>query len=186
MPTKADFTSKPAIGGYRPPISLTERQRRVLDAFADEIVPPGGGFPAPSEVGVAGFVARYVAPDGQPAKWFPFFAQAEFTGWLDGFDDRFLTAGADHRITVIQGIEARDPDWFGRIRNMVYSAYYSTPEVVKAINRELVAGRDYRLTPLPYGYSDRMEDWDQSLLARVKGSYTRTGDVVRVDLKGMV
>ena len=186
MPTKADFTSKPAIGGYRPPILLTDRQRRVLDALADEIVPPGGGFPAPSDVGVATFIARYVAPTGQPAKWYPFFAEVEFAVRLDGFDDHFLTGGSAHRIAVLQGIEADDPDWFGRIRNMVYSAYYSTPEVVKVINQQLAAGRDYRLTPLPYGYSDRMEDWDQTLLARVKGSYTRTDDVVRLDLKGLV
>ena len=53
-----------------------------------------------------------------------------------------------------------------------------------AIRRNLPAGRDYHGPPLPYGYLQTTEPWDEELLtqAQENGSYLETDAVSRVDL----
>jgi hypothetical protein len=183
MSDKVDFTTPPPLGGWLPGIKFTDRQTRVLNAFADELIPGGDGFPAPSEVNVIGFVARYVAPKGQVAKWFPFLAEEPFKAWLDRLGDPFVKLTSKERVEEIKAIEESEVDLFGRLRDTLYYAYYSRPEVVRAININLEAGRDYRYSPQPFGYSDNMREWDKVLLSRVRGTYKRTNEVVGVDLK---
>jgi hypothetical protein len=185
MSGNVDFTTPPPLGGWLPGVRFTETQAKVLCAFADELIPGGEGFPAPSDVNVIGFVARYVAPEGQPAKWFPFFAEDDFKAWLDKLGTAFVNLTSKERVETIKAIETKEPEFFERMRDTIYYAYYSRPEVVRAINLNLEAGRDYRYSPQPFGYSDNMRDWDKALLARVRGTYKRTVDVVRVDLKGI-
>jgi hypothetical protein len=174
--------SKPPLGGWLPPAALSAPQADVLNAIADELIPGGEGFPPPSGVNVVGFIVRYVAPSGQEAKWYPFLTEAEFARRLDELGSAFVSASSAERVQVLIGLERDDAEFFGRLRDMVYYAYYSRPEVVAAINRNLEAGRDYRNSPQPYGYTDVMDDWDDDLLSRVKGTYTRTEDVVRLPL----
>lgn len=173
---------KPPLGGWLPPIRLTERQGAVLNAVADELIPGGAGFPPPSEVDVLSFITRYVTPAGQDAKWFPFLGEDDFKARLDRLGDGFLQATAAERVTVLTGLEQDQPEFFLHLHDVVYYAYYSRPAVVHTMNRTLRAGRDYRLSPQPYGYTDVMDDWDDELLARVRGSYRRTADVRRVEV----
>lgn len=168
---------KPPLGGWLPSIRLTELQTAVLNAAADELIPGSGGFPAPSDVDVISFITRYIAPSGQEPKWYPFLGEDDFKARLDALGDDFVGAASAQRVRVLQKLEVDEPEFFGRLRDVVYHAYYSRPEVVHAINRNLQAGRDYRTSPLPYGYSDVMDDWDDELLARVRGTYKRTEDV---------
>ena len=172
--------AKPPLGGWLPAISLSDRQSAVLAAVADELIPGGEGFPAPSEVDVVSFVRKYVTPAGRDAKWFPFLAEEDFKARLDALGEDFPSSGT--RVAAIEALEAAEPEFFGRLRDVVYYAYYSRPEVVHAMNRLLPAGRDYRTSPQPYGYSDVMADWDDELLARVHGSYQKTDEVRRVDV----
>jgi hypothetical protein len=174
--------SKPPLGGWLPSIRLTERQVAVLNAAADELIPGGDGFPAPSEVDVLSFIVRYVTPSGQDAKWYPFLGEDEFKARLDGLGEEFLAQAPPGRVNVLKGLEEHEAGFFTQLRDVVYHAYYSRPEVIRAMNTHLVAGRDYRTSPLPYGYSDVMDDWDDELLARVRGTYTRTEDVHRVEV----
>lgn len=172
--------TKPPLGGWLPGARLTEAQAAVLNAAADELIPGGDGFPAPSEVDVISFIARYVAPAGTPPRWFPFLGEDDLRVRLDALGDGFITGGSVQRVRVLEGLERDETEFFSRLRDVVYHAYYSRPEVVRAMNRNLPAGRDYRPAPQPYGYSDVMDDWDDELLGRVRGTYTRTEDVRRV------
>lgn len=170
--------SKPPLGGWLPPIQLTEVQVAVLNAAADELVPAGDGFPAPSEVDVISFIVRYVAPSDQEPKWFPFLGEDDFKTHLDRLGQEFVASTSGTKVLALQRLERDGVDFFSHLRDVVYYAYYSRPEVIRAINRNLEAGRDYRSSPQPYGYTDVMDDWDENLLSRVHGSYTCTEDVV--------
>ncbi|WP_158628572.1 gluconate 2-dehydrogenase subunit 3 family protein [Saccharopolyspora rhizosphaerae] len=173
---------KPPLGGWLPPIRLTERQGTVLNAVADEFIPGGDGFPPPSDVDVLSFITRYVTPAGQDAKWFPFLGENDFKARLEKLGDSFLQATSAERVAILSGLEWDEPEFFGHLRDVVYYAYYSRPAVVHTMNRSLRAGRDYRLSPQPYGYTDVMDDWDDELLARVRGSYRRTAEVRRIEV----
>ncbi|PWH07134.1 hypothetical protein DEO23_00240 [Brachybacterium endophyticum] len=171
--------AKPPLGGWLPGVRLTETQAAVLNAAADELIPGGDGFPPPSEVDVISFIGRYVTPSGLEPRWFPFLGEDDFRARLDGLGQEFADATSAQRVTVLEGLERDEQEFFTRLRDVVYHAYYSRPEVIRAVNR-LPAGRDYRNSPQPYGYSDVMDDWDDELLSRVRGTYIRTEEVRRV------
>jgi hypothetical protein len=173
---------KPPIGGWLPPVRFTPAQAAVLNAAADQLIPGGEGYPAPSEVDVLSFVAKYVAPAGSEPRWYPFLGEADFGARLDALGTAFAEAVPERQVEVLQILERDDPEFFTRLRDLVYYAYYSRPAVITVMNRRLEAAKDYRLSPLPYGYSDVMADWDDELLSRVRGTYRRTEDVVRLPL----
>ena len=176
--------AKPTIGGWLPPVLLTDQQTAVLNAVADQLVPGGDGFPAPSATGVLSFVTRYVVPAGQQVRWYPFVGEERFKRHLDELGRGFLDSAPDEQVEALRRWESEVPDFFAGLRDLVFHAYYSQPEVVRAINRELAAGRDYRGTPQPYGYSDVLAGWDDELLGRVRGSYTPTEAVTRLPAPG--
>jgi hypothetical protein len=172
---------KPPLGGWVPGVSFSQTRRLVIDGLADELIPGGDGFPAPSTAGITTFVGRYIAPRGNEARWYPFFAEEEFTDRLDRLADAVIDKDSASRIRLLQRLEAEDAEFFCRFRDLVYYGYYSRPAVVRAINETLVAGRGYRLAPQPFGYTD-MPEWDAALLGRVRGGYTTTESVKPVDL----
>jgi hypothetical protein len=67
---------------------------------------------------------------------------------------------------------------FNVLRDLVYFGYYSHPLVVRALNEQIPAARDYHQTPQPAGYMEGLEPWAQESLTKVKGTYLRTEDVV--------
>lgn len=156
----------------------------MLNAVADTLIPPGGGFPAPSEVDVVGFVGRYLAPSGTRAVHYPFAAEDEFKAAVDGLGQRFVDADEAGRTAEIAGLERDDETFFGQLRSLVYYGYYSMTEVTLAIRRNVPAGRDYHGPPQPYGYLDTTEPWDDATLATRGGvaDYIATDEVTRVDL----
>lgn len=174
---------KNPFGGNRTPVAFSEEQRAILEAAADEIIPGGDGFPAPSEVGIAGFIARYVTPRDQETQQFPNAPEDEFKANVDGLGAAFLAAAGEERIETLRRVEREQQEFFEHLRNLVYFGYYARREVTAAINREIPAGADYRATPQPYGYWDVIEPWDESLLTAVEGSYIRTADARRVDVR---
>ncbi|GLZ51463.1 hypothetical protein Acsp07_10800 [Actinomycetospora sp. NBRC 106378] len=56
--------------------------------------------------------------------------------------------------------------------------------MVIAIRKNVPAGKDYHGPPLPYGYIQSLEPWDETTLAQANdnGSYLETDQVERVDL----
>jgi hypothetical protein len=174
---------KPRLGGFAKLIEFTEMQAGVLNVAADRIIPGGEGFPCPSEVGIVDFIARYIAPSGEEPRWFPFAGEDDFKKELNKLDEDFLQTDMAKQIEVLKHIERQSPTFFSQLRDLVYYGYYSLPEVTKAINENLEAGRDYRSSPQPYGYLDVIEQWDESMFSRVRGSYIRTEEVKRVNVR---
>lgn len=175
-------SGKPTLGGWLPGLVFSAARAAVLDAAADQLIPGGDGFPWPSHVDVVGFIGRYIAPAGQEAKWYPFLREEDFLAHIDALGEAFVGSSSEQQIVALQSLERDDPEFFTKFRDLVYHAYYSRPEVVRAINENLEAGKDYQQTPQPFGYSETIMDWDDEMLARVRGSYKRTDDVVRVPL----
>lgn len=174
---------KPRLGGSAKLIDFTKTQAAVLNAVADRIIPGGEGFPWPSEVGIVHFIARYVAPSGEKPSWFPFAGEDDFKTDLDKLGEDFLQADVAKQVEFLKRIERESPTFFSQLRALVYYGYYSRPETTKAINENLEAGRDYRSSPQPYGYLDVIEPWDESMFPRVRGSYIRTEEVKRVNVR---
>ncbi|WP_181410202.1 MULTISPECIES: gluconate 2-dehydrogenase subunit 3 family protein [unclassified Paenibacillus] len=174
---------KPRLGGFAKLIEFTETQAAALNAAADRIIPGGEGFPWPSEVGIVHFIAHYIAPSGEEPRWFPFAGEDDFKAELDKLGEDLLQADVTKQIEILKRIERESQTFFSQLRDLVYYGYYSRPEVTKAINENLEAGRDYRSTPQPYGYLDVIEQWDESMFSRVKGSYIRTEEVKRVNVR---
>lgn len=170
---------KPRLGGSAKPVMFTQEQAAILGAAADRIIPGGAGFPAPSEVGVVDFIGRYVTPSGEELKWFPFAGEDDFKAEVDKLGGDFLRAEPAVQVEALERTEQESEAFFSQLRSLVYYGYYSRPEVTKAINENVEAGRDYRSPPQPYGYLDVIEDWDRSMLPRVRGTYIRTEDVKR-------
>ncbi len=179
-----EITGRPRIGGLKNPIEFSEKQIEILNAAADEIVPPGEGFPAPSEVDVADFIARYVIPSGHEAKHYPFAAEDDFKAAVDSLGDDFLSADSAGRVEALKKVEKENEEFFEQLRSLVYYGYYSMFEVTLAIRKNIPAGRDYHGPPLPEGYIRCIEPWDEEVLsARGGGSgYIATEDVKRIDL----
>lgn len=155
----------------------------ILEAAADQIIPGGTGFPAPSEVGIVDFIGRYVTPSGEEPIWFPFAGEDDFKAEIDRFSEDFLQAESARKVEILERTEQESEAFFSQLRDLVYYGYYAAPEVTKAINENIEAGRDYRSPPQPHGYLDVIEDWDQSMLPRVKGTYIRTEDVKHTDVQ---
>jgi hypothetical protein len=184
-PREAFRAASAEPGGNQVPVVLTDTQRAVLNAVADELIPPGGGFPRPSEVGVVDdFFVRYITPASAPANRFPFAREDEFKAAADRMAEPFLRAGHDGRVAQLEALEKEQPDFFGQLRALTYAGYYSRPAVLLALRQVLPAGRDYHGPPLPYGYDLTTPDWDE-ITPPGAGSYTETSDVVRIDVKGM-
>ncbi|MCI4675845.1 gluconate 2-dehydrogenase subunit 3 family protein [Candidatus Mycolicibacterium alkanivorans] len=184
-PDQPHFESgRPRLGGLATPIVFSETETKVIAALADTIVPPGNGFPAASEVGIADFFSRYTTPTGFRAKHFPYLEEDVLKAALASLGEGFLAAGTKSRANEVERLEKDQEELFTQLRSLVYYGYYSAAEVTTAIQHEIPAGRDYHGPPLPYGYLDCIEDWDEAALASAgQGSgYVTTEDVVRVDL----
>lgn len=169
-------------GGNRVPIVLTGVQVTVLNTVVDELVPPGEGFPAPSEVHVVEqFFTRYIAPRGARTAPFPGATEDAFTAALDAFAPQIHGKEHDERVAALARLENEDPDFFGQLRALTYAGYYSRPAVVLALRANLPAARDYNGPPLPYGYDRTTSDWS-GMTPPDGGRFTATADVARVDV----
>lgn len=177
-------TGRPRLGGLQDPVRFSDTQAAVLDAVADTIIPPHPDWPTASELDLATFAGRYLTPSGYRNKHFPFATEDEFKAGLDRLGASFAHGTAAERTAAIAALEQAGDPLFEQLRALVYYGYYSRPAVTLAINRNLPAGRDYHGPPLPYGYLQTTEPWDEELLAQAeeKGSYLKTDEVVRVDL----
>jgi hypothetical protein len=173
---------KPPLGGWEKQIEFDTATADSLNVLADTLIPPGDGYPAPSAVDIVGFFRRYVTPGAQVPKWYPFLSEQHITSVIGWLGDGFTTSDDAARVAAVSRLEREHVEAFSRIRDLVYHAYYSRPAVIAAINAQSAAGGDYRISPQPYGYADTIDDWDEELLGRVRGTYRRTEDVARVPL----
>ena len=177
-------TGRPRLGGLEHPVEFSDTQQAVINALADTIIPPKEAWPAASEVDLVAFCGRYITPHGYRNKHFPWADADSFTAALDELGQGFVDADASGRAQSLQALEDAEDPFFEQIRALVYYGYYSRPEVVLAIRRNVPAGKDYHGPPLPYGYIQSLEPWDDTTLAQANenGSYLETEQVERVDL----
>jgi hypothetical protein len=173
-----------AMGGLAEPVRFTDGQIRVLKAASDELIPPGEGFPAPSEVGVIeDFLGRYITPGGQEPTHFPFASEDDFKAHVNALGEDFLVGDSARRVATLKKVEQESSAFFSQLLSLVYYGYYSRPQVIEAIRTNLVAGRDYHGPPQPYGYLSELEQWDDSKLPRGRGTYIQTADVKPAAIK---
>ncbi|MDF2977404.1 MAG: hypothetical protein K0S40_2132 [Actinomycetospora sp.] len=177
-------TGRPRLGGLERPVTFDGQQTAILLAAADTIIPPHPDWPSASEVGIVAFVGRYVTPTGYRNKHFPFAEEDAFKAGLDALGPAFVAGDLEERIDAIARLEKNEDRLFEQLRALVYYGYYSRPEVVLAIRRNVPAGKDYHGPPLPYGYLETLEPWDEETLAHAggPGTYLETDAVTRVDL----
>ena len=174
--------AKARIGGNAVPVAFDEVQARVINAIADELIPPAPGWPAPSEVRIADFVARYVTPAAEPVRYYPFAAEDQFRHDLGELGQEFADAPREQKVARLRELEAKESEFFTQMKALTYYGYYAQPEVVKAISENLPAGRDYHGPPQPYGYLEVTEEWGDTPLPHGRGSYLPTGQVQRVEI----
>jgi hypothetical protein len=177
MPTPLHLSLRPPLGGT-PDFQFSEKHAAVFNAFADALIPAGDGFPAPSDVEITSFVARYITPGGKASNWYPMLTAEEIHERLESLREDLLDADPGRGEKRLLAFETAEPAAFNVLRDLVYFGYYSHPIVVRALNKQLPAARDYRQTPQPAGYLEGLEQWSEESLARVQGKYLHTEDVV--------
>jgi Gluconate 2-dehydrogenase subunit 3 len=177
-------TGRPRLGGLERPIRFSDGQAAVLRAAADTLIPPAAGWPTASETDIVTFAGRYVTPSGYRNKHFPFAEEDDFKAGLDRLGSAFADGDEAARTAAITALEEAEDPLFEQLRALVYYGYYSRPEVTLAIRANVPAGKDYHGPPLPYGYLEVTEPWDDETLDAAGGGsgFVATGDVERVDL----
>jgi hypothetical protein len=184
-PRRGWAAQRARLGGYEPPVAFTEEQQEVLATAADLIIPPGRGFPAPSEVEIVAFIARYVTPNAEEVKYYPLAAEYAFKDRLSALGREFLDARPSQQVETLRGLESGDEaqaTFFEQLKGLVYYGYYARPEVTAAIRKNLSAGRDYHGPPQPYGYLGLTEQWSGDELPHGRGHYIATDEVHRVEI----
>ncbi len=87
-------------------------------------------------------------------------------------------------MTALQRLEKDEPERFQALWALAVFGYYSRPEVIAAIQRDLK--NEYHGAPLPLGYAHVISPWDESDPLQMPvvpaGTYIATEDVRRVDL----
>ncbi len=162
-----------AVGGLRPaaaqrPVArpklpwpgLDARERELLRAAIDELIPAGEGMPRASEVGGVDYLERL-------ARELPEFQrdlESVMTKLQEVSEKRsgkgFSTLSRAKRIEVLEELEVRSaPKLFASLRGAVYEAYYTRPEVWKLIGYELYPTNQ----PGPH-----MKPFDESMLVEVR------------------
>lgn len=152
----------------------------TLRAFVDVLLPGDDLFPAASEVGAHGLLAERLRQQHGP----------------DAFDrvGAALAAASggrslaqlpnEEQIVAVQRLEREEPALFDVLRTILYYSYYGSPLVVRAIR---ALGHDYNDAPQPRGYP--MTPFDPTpgvnAPATPRGSYKRTAEVTRINLRGV-
>ena len=120
----------------------------LIDAILDTMLPGGEGFPPASATGAAAWLE----------------GQARFRPALDDLASRlppdFATSAPGARTEMLRILEAEEPAVFDAATVAIYSAYYTRPAVLAAIE----AARGYKAAPpQPGGYA--LAPFDAALLA---------------------
>jgi hypothetical protein len=161
---------------------LTDDERRVLGAALDALLPPDGTFPPPSTTGIIDrfFLGRVPAPGTErvPYPWID----------ADGLKATLAVLAADtatrSMTETLEWLQVERQDEFMALWRLAVYGYYSEPETIAAIQRDLAPG--YHGAPLPLGYDHIVEPWDPhdplQMPRKPRGSFVPTGEIRRADL----
>jgi hypothetical protein len=136
--------------------------RAALDSVARVLIPGDGSYPAGDEAGVGRFIAAR--------------ADAGQISLLRRLSADLPVANPDQLPMALARLEHHDPVSFGRLRDAVYHAYYSSPRVLAALADR---GYDYHGAPQPLGYPLGQAP---ATPAHARGSYLATSEVRRAQV----
>jgi hypothetical protein len=162
--------------------TLTDVERRTLEAALDALLPPAGSFPRPSETDlIDAFILRRVPSAGTTPVPYPGF---------DADDLRATLAELAETADPVEGLEkleARRPATFTALWRLAVYGYYSRTATIAAIARDHAPA--YHGAPLPLGYAHAVAPWDagdpRQLPVAPHGTYEPTDTIRRVDLAAL-
>jgi hypothetical protein len=155
---------------------LTDDERRVLGDALDALLPPEDSFPLPSETGlIEDFILRRVPERSEDVVPYPRITAAGLRAIVAD-----LAARSDGDMTAaLEALQQERPDDFAVLWRLAVFGYYSRPETIAAIQRDLTPG--YHGAPLPLGYNHLITPWDPTdplqFPQNPRGSYVPTDQV---------
>ena|ERR1700685_3037730 len=135
--------------------AFNERERAVLLAAMDEIIPASNGMPAASEAGGVAYLERIASEDAVVAEEI----RNALAALRNSSEQPFDRLDHDARVAALKTLESRDPIQFAHLRDYTYESYYTQPKVWKLI------GYEFYPTDHP---GPHMEPFDESILADVR------------------
>jgi hypothetical protein len=158
--------------------SLSETERATLGRALDALLPPSGSFPAPSQTGmIDAFILKRVPESDPEGRLYPALDASALRRLLAGLE------GTEDMTAALSDLERTEPVAFTALWRLAVYGYYSQPETIAAIQRDLAPA--YHGAPLPLGYADAMAPWDAAdplqMPREPRGSFIPTDAVRRVD-----
>jgi hypothetical protein len=157
--------------------TLSDTERRTLEAALDALLPASGSFPPPSSTGmIDDFISPRLEPAGSLPVPYPGLTADDLKAILARLDgDGDMTA-------TLERLEAEFPVAFKGLWALAVYGYYSRPETIEAIQRDHAP--TYHGAPLPLGYEHAIEPWnpDDPLQnpRQPRGAYIPTDAVQRI------
>ena len=147
---------------------LSEKQRRLLGAVADELIPETDSMPSATAIGGVDFIEVVLrdAPELHQniSEVLKQLAQAS----LKNFQADLSQIDSGQRVKLLQAFEAESrqsadegkaaADLFATLRDLVYEAYYTNPDVQRRIGYEFRQVED----------GPRLRPFDERILAKVR------------------
>jgi len=162
-----------------PTWSLSDDERHTLEAVLDALLPPSGSFPLPSQTNLIDrFILERVPASDEEANLYPGLDAPRLQALLHQL------AGTADMTVALADLEREQPLTFRSLWSLAVYGYYSRPETIAAIQRDLAPA--YHGAPLPHGYASAMPAWDAEDALQMphspRGSFLPTERVGRVDL----
>lgn len=162
-----------------PTWSLSDDERHTLEQVLDTLLPPSGSFPLPSQTNLIDrFILERVPASDEAANLYPGLDAPRLTSLLHDL------AGAADMTAALADLQREQPLTFRSLWSLAVYGYYSCPETIDAIQRDLAP--DYHGAPLPLGYTGAMPPWDATDALQMprnpRGSFVPTERVERADL----
>lgn len=132
-----------------------ERDRSILHAAMDEIIPARDGMPAASEIGGVAYLERVAAGDAEVAN----DIRTALAALQKCSEQPFDQLDHDARVATLKKLESQEPIQLAHLRDYVYESYYTQPRVWKLI------GYEFYPTDRP---GPHMKPFDESILDEVR------------------
>ncbi len=148
----------------------------LLRDFADVMLPGAEGWPSGGEVGAQYPLAERLVETLGPA------APTRLATALIAAGAPFDGLDAAARTAVVAAFEKAEPGFFGRVRDLLFLAYYEHPVVVAVID---ASGRPYKLRPHLEGYDLPKFDLERDTPRHNRGFHVATDAVRPVEIAGL-
>jgi Gluconate 2-dehydrogenase subunit 3 len=139
---------------------FSQKDREILRAAIDEIIPAGDGMPAAGDVGAIEYLDQLIHEIPNLRQAFEKTLAVVKQISLKRFQKDFASLSREQRISVLRDLERQSSqDVFPVLRDSVYEAYYTQPRIWKLI------GYDFHATNQ---HGPQMKSFDEILLAEVR------------------